>query len=930
MRIARRLGWAGFAASCLLLGGCADLPDIDLNRCGNGILEPELGEDCDSSAALFGEDAECNLECRLVCSTTVACPAEYACGEDGMCRISSGAWALSQTIAQDAAPLGAARLTTLHSDNESTDALLRVSRVESLDADGELFVRGVCSIDRLPIDEPARTRELDCFDEHTVADLDRDGSDDILTATASGLADGSPSSLRASRGTNFDGFPQARHAFYAGESGWTDARPQPSISFGTRPVRLFTTGSEDFRVAQAGRDLEFLGSASLTRLDAYPGVLPEDALDEKRVAGAVVASSFFVGSFEPVNVITVTVGAPGRVEIFEIAFSLEPGASESSGFELQRRVVETPQGAPIFGRVVVLDLNEDGIPDLAVSGDKAVFKAFGYANGTFGSTPPPADDVSGFERGDQMFVRVADVAPEDPARALRGGSHSDRGGLLGATNINGAGCVVSIYERAVSTQNPGCQSGTYTEGFDFASLEPIDLDLDGDMDFVGLDRSGSFEWRPGLVVVRKLIGPAEAHVIDPNATGPFALGDFDADAVPDVLYARPSTAVLGWEELALARGRPLQTPEPSETIASFPRIHSISRLSGGAFRAREFVAIIEDEGGEVRAVRFDPQPERRPVTHWPPPPGTDSGDITLQAPYRNLEGEFDGDPSAPDFAVLMSSRGAPDLPSSPSLLAHVRTAASPVLDVFDARTSAGPSVTPYADDYAVLARVGVAPDRDALLIANPADVESPTAGSVVSAASLADDRTWNVEEVIQTAELLAFKPLVFSSGLDITAPPPFPPLFETDPLGEDRAGSTAVNVDVTGDGLAEALLIPGDEFAAWLLLGANETGGVELLAIVDPPVGTTQDAASDPTDPTRVFWTGSEGTFAARIRLLEADQAPSNIYGVLWAQLTDVQQIEDLSAETVAAGNFDTDGLVDVAVGDATAVRIYTAVPTIE
>jgi hypothetical protein len=79
-----------------LAGGsaCAELERVDLGVCGNRILEPEFGEDCDGSAISFGEDATCGAPgspaaCRLTCdpgASASRCPPGWGCGIDGICR----------------------------------------------------------------------------------------------------------------------------------------------------------------------------------------------------------------------------------------------------------------------------------------------------------------------------------------------------------------------------------------------------------------------------------------------------------------------------------------------------------------------------------------------------------------------------------------------------------------------------------------------------------------------------------------------------------------------------------------------------------------------------------------------------------------------------------------------------------------------------
>lgn len=75
----------------VLLAGCAALPDLEPDTCGNAVVEG--GEDCDTFAAL-GSNLTCGPECRYVCDPDVrppACPnTGWSCGQDGICRFASG------------------------------------------------------------------------------------------------------------------------------------------------------------------------------------------------------------------------------------------------------------------------------------------------------------------------------------------------------------------------------------------------------------------------------------------------------------------------------------------------------------------------------------------------------------------------------------------------------------------------------------------------------------------------------------------------------------------------------------------------------------------------------------------------------------------------------------------------------------------------
>lgn len=71
---------------------CADLAPIQHGVCGNAVVEPGAGEDCDGfSDPAFGDRVSCQ-ECRYVCATRDDCPSGSGCARDGICRHAVGVY----------------------------------------------------------------------------------------------------------------------------------------------------------------------------------------------------------------------------------------------------------------------------------------------------------------------------------------------------------------------------------------------------------------------------------------------------------------------------------------------------------------------------------------------------------------------------------------------------------------------------------------------------------------------------------------------------------------------------------------------------------------------------------------------------------------------------------------------------------------------
>lgn len=67
--------------------GCQEPDRIDLEQCGNGIVEPDSGEDCEpvQDPERCGAPGTGALACRWICAEQ-ACPEGFACGVDAICR----------------------------------------------------------------------------------------------------------------------------------------------------------------------------------------------------------------------------------------------------------------------------------------------------------------------------------------------------------------------------------------------------------------------------------------------------------------------------------------------------------------------------------------------------------------------------------------------------------------------------------------------------------------------------------------------------------------------------------------------------------------------------------------------------------------------------------------------------------------------------
>lgn len=78
-------------AIALLLTTCKPLIDLDFGSCGNGLVEPDLGEACDTAVDLTlghrcGPPSVPSQACQYICGSAGGqCPAGWVCGDDEVC-----------------------------------------------------------------------------------------------------------------------------------------------------------------------------------------------------------------------------------------------------------------------------------------------------------------------------------------------------------------------------------------------------------------------------------------------------------------------------------------------------------------------------------------------------------------------------------------------------------------------------------------------------------------------------------------------------------------------------------------------------------------------------------------------------------------------------------------------------------------------------
>ncbi len=338
--------------SLILFAACADLPPFERGVCGNGVVEPELGEDCDLFAdegLACGVPEDATKACRFTCvDGGAACPAGWACGGDGQCRFASG---LFEGHAISGRFLGEVEhLSSGDFDGDGTKDLFALTQ-------GALSVRFGGGQVPVAFDLP-----FPSVGAPAVADLDGDGRTDVVVPQYEGLV--------VFRGETDQTLHPVPSPFLVGDLNGLSMRVVPVLArnLAAEGLLLVVTTAERF-CATLKAEIHACSGASGLALDV-PLLAPRPG------AKFGVAHDRFLDGDEVREFVFGVVEGEPRVYVIEVA----PCSIEGSGcVDGARRLVPHPPiqlgpglGAGVLnvvrttGRVMLADHNGDGRRDLLI------------------------------------------------------------------------------------------------------------------------------------------------------------------------------------------------------------------------------------------------------------------------------------------------------------------------------------------------------------------------------------------------------------------------------------------------------------------------------------------------------------------------------------------------------------------------------------
>jgi hypothetical protein len=615
--------------------GCAPLEAVELDRCGNEVLD--VGEDCDTYATAAGAicaSAGKAHECRYVCSTAgerAECPAGWRCGVDGVCRQPSGALGSPEGIAQ---PGGRwVELADMDGDAQADLVALDPDRatVAYLD-DGEL---------RQTFEIP-----LPSFGQAPhIGEATGDGLLDLLVPTNDGLA-----TLRGST-----------------------ARELVPISYASIPLTMFE------------------GNAGIFTIDLMPDTVLSDGVNyalpgEEYLAffsGGLLGFAEHWAAQLPIPLDVTKFSAPAVGDFDELTTSplLPPGSKTPEEFVIAETGADSvtlyrpiPVPNPVMNPKLLALL--DAVPPTVVSlggltmGERSIAVHLNPPASPGGDSAVPCPALpSGFAPGDEhldLLIDVTGAATHTVAAYGKGDGHfhsdpctlvavpaDDTAApqpwlectvpLLAAGHLDDDAFVDVITSAGIwmssllvlpyYTCGPFLQPRVGTGVQDWTEARIGDFDANGLPDVIAADRQGGLD----LWLTSPGTPPSLTTIATLAPVKHLTVADFDSNGAEDAAFVE-SFGALADETASVLFGEPFAAPSSPKELTSAPEIVALAR-----FDQRRFNQPVPDSANELVLVMRN-QEEMRAAILW------GRSDRQIYAPL--LLGFANSDPQLPIAAAV--------------------------------------------------------------------------------------------------------------------------------------------------------------------------------------------------------------------------------------------------------------------------------------
>jgi hypothetical protein len=601
-------------AASLLCGfylGCADLPPISVDVCGNGVVEPDRGEDCDGKGPAGSKCGAPDTAhaCRFLCTVQKDCPTGFGCGVDGLCRASSGTW------------LGPAGITG-HTVEPPLDVIVADS-----DGDGKADVfseaAGSITIDydvtTSTVAEQILPRDAILPVVSPIVDLSGDHRADAVIPTDLGFFASLGTPTRTERATAYTsvGIPDDVSDVQAFTAELLPEQP------GLENIVIAMLTLPGFPTTPSVINVSSYGALSLI------GQLPDTPA---HLAGPPLAGRLNEDdSVVPCEELVFGYRGKSSIDLMVPCQTSPQGAVLREN--AQTTPIALPHGATIAGPLTIVDLDLDGHLDLLVPAARGsgfeIDVAYGRGDGTFASSPDAQSDGSA-----GVSVRTNSMGPLMAVADLDGDKHPDW--------VDPTGVYLS---RGKDTPFPAAHNdvgGPWTS-VSIAKLdgdELPDVAIGAKQAVVFLLNDGDSVFTPFPITV-----PGDVALLLP--------GDFDGDQVGDLALVTNAPAASSGpavDTLSVIYGSPFGAPAGLKEIGEFHHINQLARGRAPAGEvnvvdgADDLGAIAQLEDGSLAFALILGRGDRRLRSPYDLAiPDVMQRSVTGFAPIRIVPADVDGD-----------------------------------------------------------------------------------------------------------------------------------------------------------------------------------------------------------------------------------------------------------------------------------------------
>lgn len=887
------LGLLGLAA---LSSACTELGPIGAGVCGNGVIES--GEDCDQGGGQCIPAGQ-PFECRLTCESDPECPTGWRCGADAVCREPTGSFEVGELLVAD----GQMGIRSGEVNGAKPADLV------SITVSGELSVRYGGS-DFADTSRFASSPFIPVLGGLSEGDFE----DDIVHIPSGGVGVLLGSSQKTLRPVTYSPIPANEESAHFS---FVEAKyPNPSSP---NPFEAGLYGQDDI--------LEFAGNEIRDALSQTPpgkiATLPFDAktLVPKLGNGELPTGNLDESPASPCRELLLLSQGADKAYVYSPCKAL--GFAWNDDFNALPPVVLPGKIGP---GGALADLDGDGHLDMIVVGPQKPGKtdahesyvAFGAGDGTFNSTSPAVKGAV-----DNKASATALDAPGAP---------------LAAGDFSGDGRADLVFPSAFIVSKPGCKNidaSCYQvesrPGGGFTHARVADFNGDGLNDVIAIDgqlRAAYFFNGTGSMV----LNPFEVKTVGYPVS--LVVGDFDGDLIQDAavterdgsafgVSAGPSRGGPTEQEPATAFsvmfGSPSGAPQPAVRMGELAEIEGVGVGNLSALN----IATAWDKFSDVGIVGRD-QAGSRTVALF-----GGASSRQMQSPFNLTKGAVPDLPVAVqvgqltddahlDIAALALSAIGTNFWLIPSTgtasLSVTTTTVTPVTADIDACT-------------ALLVRADVDEDgRDEVLIIGRSSDPTKTGTRIVVARS--QGKEWKLDPPVELAGVSVGTHPLPRSLCYANVPGYAAPTLEV-VFGRAEVGS------LSGSGPPDLVL---SSFAAdvgpgrgqltsklLVMVGSklDQRVDIELPPDVHPVSFTLLNADQDPA--LEIVYFAPEGTFLAELDLAQAkliDVTPISV--ALDPAGADYEGNPPID---LVSGDFNGDGMPDVAMARMFSTQLYYGVP---